>query len=230
MSLDARRKWLEDRDTPFPRGFRARETRDRVLASALRLIAEEGAGGFSLNQVLRRSRVSKSSFFHHFRDLDDLCLVCFERCKALTDPGLRAADYATVDALLMAFGEETAARTTSRRFLRILMFFGQRSMNDPRFRKIQVELTESYQSAVASLILKIEPGLDREGVIEAVGFLLIVSQGIASHRVLFEDQARMSRIWPHAVNAALKIMSGRRTGRAGRGRGVPPSEHPRPSS
>ena len=229
MSLDARRNWLEDRDTPFPRGFRARETKDRVLASALRLIAEEGAEGFSLNQVLRRSRVSKSSFFHHFRDLDDLCLACFERCKELTDPGLRAADYATAEALLLAFGEETAARTTSRRFLRILMFFGQRSMNDHRFRRIQVELTESYQSAVASLVLEIEPRLDRDRVLEAVGFLLIVSQGIATHQVLFEDQARMSRIWPHAVDAAREIMAGRRTGGAGRARGVPRPGLPRPS-
>lgn len=200
--------WLESPDTPFPRGYRARDTKERILASALRLIAEEGSDGFSLNQVLRRSRVSKSSFFHHFHDLDDLCLTCFERCKGLTAPELVASQFESVDELLLAFGEETAARTTSRRFLRMLMFFGQRSMNDPRFRRIQIELTEAYQDSIASLILEVEPALNRQRVLEAVGFLLIVSQGIASHKVLFEDQLRMSRIWPHAVRAARAIMIG----------------------
>lgn len=208
MRAKADRDWLEDRDTPFPRGYRARETRERVLSTALRLIAEQGETGFSLNEVLRRTRVSKGSFFHFFEDLDDLCLACFDRCKALTEPELRASDFASVEALLLAFGDETAARTSSRRFLRLLMFFGQRAMNDARFRAIQVELTDTYQQAVAALVLGIESSLDRERVLEAVGFLLIVIQGIASHRVLFEDQARMSRVWPHAVRAALAIMRG----------------------
>gem|GEM_PF-2808200 len=199
-------KWLEDGETPFPSRYRARDTKERIVVAALKLISEQGSQGFSLNEVLRRARVSKSSFFHHFEDVDALSLACFDRCKVLVKPELKADDYASVEDLLLDFGAETANRTTSRRFFRLLMFFGQRAMSDSRFRQVQVELTGLYQQFVASLILELEPSWNRNQVLEAVGFLLIVSQGIASHRVLFEDRERMSRVWPHAVRAALEIM------------------------
>ncbi len=198
--------WLEDREMPFPSGYRAPNTKERILVAALRLISERGSEGFSLNEVLRRARVSKSSFFHHFRDTDALCLECFERCKPLVEPDLQATNYSSVEELLLDFGNETESRTTSRRFFRLIMFFGQRAMDDVRFRRIQIELTELYQQSLTSLILEIEPRYKKASVTEAVGFLLIISQGVASHRVLFEDRERMSRIWPHAVKAALGIM------------------------
>ncbi len=206
MTSTTKVDWLEDREMPFPRGYRAPNTKERILVSALRLISERGSDGFSLNEVLRKARVSKSSFFHHFRDADALCLDCFERCKPLVEPELKAANYPSVEKLLLEFGKETEARTTSRRFFRLIMFFGQRAMSDVRFRQVQVELTELYQQSLANLILEIEPDLRKDSVLEAVGFLLIVSQGVASHRVLFEDRERMLRIWPHAVRAALSIM------------------------
>lgn len=204
--MSSRRDHFDDPDTPIPRMARTASTRERIVQEALRLIAHSGSEGFSLNEILRRAEVTKGSFFHFFRNLDALCLECFERCKALVHPALDPADFASLEALLLAFGEETLARTQSRQFVRLVMFFGSRAMVDERYRRLQVELTELYLDAIASLVLAKEPALDAERVREAVAFLLIVNQGIASHRVLFEDASRMARVWPHSVRAALAIM------------------------
>jgi len=197
---------FDDPNTPFPRGPRATSTRERIIQEALTLIANQGAEGFSLNEVLRRAEVTKGSFFHFFRNLDALCLECFERCKAMVHPELDPDEFSSLEALLLAFGAETLERTQSRQFVRLLMFFGARAMNDERYRRVQIELTELYLEAVAGLVLTKAPGLDPERVREAVAFLLIVNQGIASHRVLFEDAARMARVWPYSVKAALALM------------------------
>ncbi len=197
---------FEDFDTPFPKGTRFPDVRERLIGTALKLIADEGSVGFSLNEVLRRSRVSKGSFFHHFRNLDDLCRNCFERCKSFVTPSLTAEDFESVEALLLAFGDETIERTMSKQFFRLTMFFGEKAMSDELYLEIQKEPTELYMEEVSKLVLRLAPHLDHEKVREGVAFLLIVNQGIASHRVMFRDPQRMKRVWPASVKAALSLM------------------------
>jgi len=160
-----------------------------------------------LNKVLKVSRVSKGSFFHHFKNIDELLLECFEECKSFTKIDFGAAEALSIKDLLMAFGSETLRHTTSYQFLRIIMFFGKKSASDERYQEKQRELIELYVGSLSSAIRLLDPRLKDESVREAVSFLLVVNQGIASHRVIFKDRKRMANIWPHAVEASLRIMA-----------------------
>jgi len=91
---------FEDFNTPYPKGTRFKGSRDKVVGTALRIIANEGGETFSLNEVLRRSGVSKGSFFHHFKNLDDLCLQCFEECKKFTAIDFGASQSKSITELL----------------------------------------------------------------------------------------------------------------------------------
>lgn len=197
---------FEDRRTPFPGRPRSSNVRERLISIALQEIANKGGDGFSLNALLKHTRVSKGSFFYHFKNFDDLCLNCFAKCKELIIPELDPGQFRDVRSLLLAFGDETFDRTMSKQFLRLVMFFGSKAMSDSRFLELQKELTELYQESVCSLVLAVDPTLKRKNVLEAIGFLLIVHQGIVSHRIIFRDPSRMKRIWPLSVDAALTIM------------------------
>jgi AcrR family transcriptional regulator len=202
---------FEDFNTPYPKGTRFNSTRGKIIGTALRIIANDGGEVFSLNELLRRSQISKGSFFHHFKNLDALCLECFEECKNFTAIDFGQTNAKSIFDLLNSFGDETLKHTTSHQFLRIVMFFGMKAMSDERYQDKQRELTELYVEGLSDLILKFEPKLKVERVREAVSFLLVVNQGIAGHRVLFKNRERMSRVWPHAVEASLRIMRGTET-------------------
>lgn len=133
-------------------------------------------------------------------------MECFHSCKALLKSELNPSEFETVEELLLAFGEEALQRSTSRQFFRLVMFFGEKALSDPDLMAIQAEITELYQNELANLMLMVSPNLDRESVLEVVAFLLIVNQGIASHRVIFKDKERMRKLWPVSVEAALRML------------------------
>jgi AcrR family transcriptional regulator len=53
----------------LPRG---QETRERILATALRLFAEQGYGAVSIEEIAAESGVTKGAVYHWFADKDDL--------------------------------------------------------------------------------------------------------------------------------------------------------------
>jgi AcrR family transcriptional regulator len=197
---------FEDSDTPYAKGTRFSGTKNRVIGATLKFIAKGGATAFSLNQILKLSGVSKGSFFHHFKNLDELLLACFDECKTFTQIDFDAIESSSIENLLLAFGYETLSHTTSFQFLRIVMFFGEKAAVNERYREKQRELTQYYIESVSSAILKLNCDLEESRVHEAVSFLLVVNQGIASHRVFFKDHKRMESVWPFAVQTALTIM------------------------
>lgn len=58
---------------------RADETRERLLASAERLILERGFSGTSLDDLLRATGLTKGAFFHHFKSKAELARMVVER-------------------------------------------------------------------------------------------------------------------------------------------------------
>ena len=51
---------------------RGRRSRERIVEAASAAVAERGAGGCSLDQVLEAAGASKSQLYHYFADKDDL--------------------------------------------------------------------------------------------------------------------------------------------------------------
>lgn len=47
-------------------------TKEALIRSALTLLAQQGEGGFTVDDVLKHSGISKGSMYHHFDDFDDL--------------------------------------------------------------------------------------------------------------------------------------------------------------
>ena len=72
-------------------------TRQRIVAAAVALFAEQGFDATSVNQVVARAGVAKGALYHHFDSKDDLLyevyreLVDRQLAGLHDDPGARAA-------------------------------------------------------------------------------------------------------------------------------------------
>lgn len=60
-----------------PQQQRAARTRLQILEAAAAAFAEHGYDGVSLNEVIRRSGLTKGAFYHHFASRDELALATF---------------------------------------------------------------------------------------------------------------------------------------------------------
>src|SRR4051812_4950342 len=56
----------------IPRTKNGQATRDRIVRAAGELVAEHGVGNFSLDEVCRRAKASKSQLYLYFADRDEL--------------------------------------------------------------------------------------------------------------------------------------------------------------
>jgi AcrR family transcriptional regulator len=63
-------------------GGRVRRSRDRVLATAFDLLSENGVGGFSIDEVARRSGVAKTTIYRHWPSREALVLDAASRISA----------------------------------------------------------------------------------------------------------------------------------------------------
>jgi AcrR family transcriptional regulator len=58
---------------------RGKRSRERIVEAAAAAVAERGAGGCSLDQILEAAGASKSQLYHYFADKDDLVRAVIAR-------------------------------------------------------------------------------------------------------------------------------------------------------
>jgi AcrR family transcriptional regulator len=207
-------------DHPSDMRFMPSTPRERILFTALELIAEEGFRGFSLNRVIQRGGYSKGAVFHHFRNLDDLCLACYDLIRVFMLPRIDASSFTSLRDFLLAFGDQTLKATQTRHYFAMVYFFAELAMTNPVFQKAQRELTEYYQASLVGELRKFAgPTADEEMLRDLVAYMSIVLDGVAGHRLLFEDPKRMQRVWPLVVESLISALAA--------GADVPPGNAPR---
>lgn len=78
---------------------RVRKSRERVLATALELLSQSGIGGFSVDEVARRSGVAKTTIYRHWPSREALVLDAASRISAeqeIPDSGSLDGDVAAI--------------------------------------------------------------------------------------------------------------------------------------
>jgi AcrR family transcriptional regulator len=192
-------------DRPARMRFAPTSKRERILFTALELIGEEGFRGFSVNAVIRRGGFSKGSFFFHFASLDALCLACYELIRQFMLPRIDAGSCRNLRAFLEAFGEETLQATQTRHYFALVYFFAELAMTNPEFQRAQRELTEYYQESISREIRRLVGSAPEEGLVrDMVAYMSIVLDGVAGHRLMFDDPERMARVWPLVVDTVVR--------------------------
>lgn len=79
------------------------KTSQALIESALELCAEEGYASLSLRSVARKAGIAPTSFYRHFREIDEMGVAMVEQAKEVLD------DWLTRARKKMAFAGETKA-------------------------------------------------------------------------------------------------------------------------
>lgn len=88
---------------PEPKDRRVRRTRQLLIDALLALIVERGYEALSVQDILDRADVGRSTFYAHFHDKEDLLHAAFGRLRSvltLPAPGAAPAGLATLSLAL----------------------------------------------------------------------------------------------------------------------------------
>ena len=69
------------RERPAVRVSRGEQTRDRIMDVAEASVLAKGFAATSIDEILYEAGITKSGFFYHFRDKNDLAVALIERFR-----------------------------------------------------------------------------------------------------------------------------------------------------
>jgi AcrR family transcriptional regulator len=158
---------------------RKAKTRHALIEATLRLSAQHGFSGLSLREIAREAGIAPTTFYRHFRDMDDLGLALVDEVglslrRLMRQARQRAAERGrgVVKASVEAFMEFIHGNANHFRLL-----LGERSGSSPSFRKALNtemgrfigELTEDLErGAAATQRPLIDTGLTAEAIVAVV--------------------------------------------------------------
>ena len=127
---------------------RVQRSRDRVLATSLELLSESGVGGFTVDEVVRRSGVAKTTVYRQWPTREALVLDVASRIsaeQAVPDTGSLEGD---VTALLT----NLANLLGTARWASVVPSLVDVAERDPEFAKIHSRIQRGHASALRAVI------------------------------------------------------------------------------
>jgi AcrR family transcriptional regulator len=149
---------------------RVRRSRDRVLASAFDLLSENGVGGFSIDEVARRSGVAKTTIYRHWPSREALVLDAASQISAevaVPDTGSLEGD---VTAILANLGHLLGTA----RWSSVVPSIVDVAERDPEFAAVHGTIQRGHAAPLRAVIERatgrglIPAGTDPSGMISAL--------------------------------------------------------------
>jgi AcrR family transcriptional regulator len=187
-------------------GASGQATRDRIVATAIDLMANVGTQRFSINAVIRDGGFSKGSFFFHFEGIDALCRACHERVRTSMLPLPDTAAYQDLRAYLEQIGAGALASGQARRWFALARFFEEFAATHPELGGRLFDLAELFRERFAHDLRQLS-GREGERAGDIVAFLSSVLSAVAADRSAAADAAQAGRLWALAVDTALAALS-----------------------
>lgn len=150
--------------TDPPAGPRVTRTRATVLSAGIDLLAERGYPGFSIDAIVARTGVAKTTIYRHWPSRDELLIAVIRQLDG--DTPLPDSGSARTDLLAFFAGRVQAART--RQWQRCMPALVAAAALDPGLAEIIATLTARYLGQVKTLLARgrdrgeLHPGLNLE--------------------------------------------------------------------
>src|SRR5580692_2174716 len=127
---------------------RVRRSRDRVLTTAFELLSESGVGGFTVDEVSRRSGVAKTTIYRHWPSREALVIDAASRISAeqeVPDTGSLEGD---VTALLVNLGHVLGTA----RWSSVVPSIVDVAERDPEFAGIHGQIQRGHAAPLREII------------------------------------------------------------------------------
>jgi AcrR family transcriptional regulator len=153
------------RDRPTVRVAKGEQTRDRILDITEAAVLDKGFAATSIDEILFEAAITKSGFFYHFRDKNDLALALIERFRtrnlSIFEDVFERADELNEDPLhaflvgLKLLAELMAQVQSERPGCLVATFVYQDQQFDGRVRNHLVEMSEIWRGQLRARLERI---------------------------------------------------------------------------
>ena len=153
-------------ERPPVRSGKGAQTRERVLDIAEAAVLAKGFAATSIDEVIFEAGLSKSGFFHHFRDKNDLARALVQRYQrhdhAILDEIEARADALSEDPLhsfliaLKLFADMMADLENGHPGCLVSTFVYQDQQYDPAVRRMVTETVQSWRRRFRERLARIE--------------------------------------------------------------------------
>jgi AcrR family transcriptional regulator len=129
---------------------RVRRSRDRVLATAFELLSESGVGGFTVDEVVRRSGVAKTTVYRHWPTRESLILDAASQISAAQEVPDTGSLEGDVTALLV----NLAHLLSTARWASVVPSIVDVAERDPGFAELHGRIQRGHASAFRAVLLR----------------------------------------------------------------------------
>lgn len=196
------------RERPAVRVAKGEQTRDRIMDIAELSVLEKGFAATSIDELLCEACITKSGFFYHFRDKNDLALGLIERFRernlSIFEENFRRADELAEDPLhaflvgLKLLAEIMAEVQTERPGCLVSTFVFQDQQFDARVRHLLVDLIEVWRGQFLARLERVAsvhpPRIDIALPDLADMLMVIIDGGIVVSKAMHEPQIMARQI------------------------------------
>jgi AcrR family transcriptional regulator len=149
---------------------RVRRSRDRVLATAFELLGESGVGGFTVDEVVRRSGVAKTTVYRHWPTREALVLDAASRISAEQE----VPDTGSLEGDLRALLADTGHRLSTARWSSVVPSIVDVAERDPEFAEVHGRIQRGHAVAVRAVLQRavdkgeLPPSADHSAMVSAL--------------------------------------------------------------
>jgi AcrR family transcriptional regulator len=146
---------------------RVRRSRDRVLTTTFELLGESGVGGFTVDEVARRSGVAKTTIYRHWPSREALVI---DACSRLSDEQ-EVPDTGSLEGDLTAILTNIGHLLGTARWSSVLPSIVDAAERDPEFADIHQRIQHGHAAPLREVIDRaagrgeIAPTVDRSAMI-----------------------------------------------------------------
>ena len=125
-----------------------RRSRERVLATALELLSASGVGGFTVDEVVRRSGVAKTTIYRHWPTREALVLEAAAKISAAQE----VPDTGSLEGDIMALRTNLAHLLRTARWSTVVPSIVDVAERDPAFAEIHGTIQRGHSAALREVI------------------------------------------------------------------------------
>src|SRR5580658_7496775 len=127
---------------------RVRRSRDRVLTTAFALLSESGVGGFSVDEVARRSGVAKTTIYRHWPTREALVIDACSRISAEQE----VPDSGSLEGDLTAILTNIAHLLQTANWSAVLPSIIDNAERDPEFAEIVSQIQRGHAAPLREVL------------------------------------------------------------------------------
>lgn len=172
------------------------EAKQSILRAAYAITRDLGVDQLSAGKIAQKAGISKSGFFHHFRQVDDLYLYILDDLLLTLQQNILQEKPATFSALIDSMAETllTAHETNPEILIMLLYFFSlskQKQAYAERLRALLLNIFSSWEKQLGDYFGEALPKDDLDNIVRLVDAFFL---GTAIHNLLLGDSSRYRRL------------------------------------